>query len=162
VFAFVVVAGSFWLACSFYTRAWMSTSTYRVAAGYGALSVVSVLTLAIERLIEPFSVILGANATTWKKGKKTSRERSEAAAARRTTAVATWGVATGLGLLFAGGGGVLLLRALAADPQVSPPWQLDLVVTGLVIGSSTKPVHDLISRLEKSRDKASDQAVDGP
>jgi hypothetical protein len=50
--------------------------------------------------------------------------------------------------------GIYLLHIVVASP-VSPQ-ALDIVTTGLVIGGGTKPLHDLISRIEAAKDKGQD------
>lgn len=50
--------------------------------------------------------------------------------------------------------GVLLLSAIGLD---APEW-FDIVVTGLAIGSGTKPLHDLISNVQKAKDQREDPA----
>jgi hypothetical protein len=57
--------------------------------------------------------------------------------------VAGVGLSLALGLRF--------LEAVAVD---APPRWLDVFVTGLIIGAGTKPLHDLISRLEKKKEQA--------
>ena len=50
-------------------------------------------------------------------------------------------------MLAAGGLGLLLLHAIGLTK--APIW-LDVLVTGLAIGSGTKPLHDLISNMQQS------------
>ena len=52
----------------------------------------------------------------------------------------------------------MLLTAVIATGSAQPPAWADLLVTGLVVGAGTKPLHDLVSRLEKSKEKAQDPA----
>jgi len=46
-------------------------------------------------------------------------------------------------------------------PTPTPPTYFDVLVTGLVIGGGTKSLHDLIARVEKSKDKAQDHKEAG-
>ena len=135
-------------------------------SSFGALFV---LALAIERAIEPFSDYLGPNSTTASRAAATAHATARAAAAtaedktaadeatksltqaRRLTGTVTFAVATALGWLFAGGLKVLLLSAIVDVHKGAIPNRFwDLVVTGLVIGAGTKPLHDLVSNLQKS------------
>ena len=54
-----------------------------------------------------------------------------------------------LATLLAASSGFYLLRMLAADPGWNgvAVWA-DALVTGLVVGSGTKPLHDLINRMQ--------------
>ncbi len=67
--------------------------------------------------------------------------------ARRNRAALLWAVASFLAMLAAGGLGLLLLHAIGLTK--APIW-LDVLVTGLAIGSGTKPLHDLISNMQQS------------
>jgi hypothetical protein len=43
---------------------------------------------------------------------------------------------------------------LAPSPAKNPNRLLDLLVTGLVVGAGTKPLHDLISQIQTTSGKA--------
>jgi hypothetical protein len=43
-----------------------------------------------------------------------------------------------------------MIAAPGWDPQSIPLW-VDALVTGLVVGTGTKPLHDLISKLQNQR-----------
>jgi hypothetical protein len=70
--------------------------------------------------------------------------------ARAARGVIMWGLATGLSTILASAAGFCLLRMIAANSSWNgiPMW-VDAVVTGLVVGSGTKPLHDLINRVQK-------------
>jgi hypothetical protein len=80
---------------------------------------------------------------------------------RAEKSVLTWGVATAVGTVLAAGTGFHLLRMLvAADlPGRSgmPVWA-DALAAGLIIGSGTKPVHDLLIRLQQGNAQRRDPA----
>lgn len=81
--------------------------------------------------------------------------------ARQIGSIVHWGVAVGLSFVLSAKLNVLLLGAIAAKGSAQPsPWA-DLLVTGLVVGAGTKPLHDLVSKLEKSKNKAQDPASTG-
>jgi hypothetical protein len=72
---------------------------------------------------------------------------------RRLTAVVTWGVATGLGFLLCAMLNITLLQAVRANGSGQPPFWADLLVTGLVVGAGTKPLHDLVANIERKNGK---------
>ena len=122
---------------------------------------------AVERFLEPFA--------HWLPGAKT-KNQYEAAVAAMTNghpgvtlgAVATakakldraqanrtvllWALATAVATAAAGASGFYLLHMIAAtDWTVDLPYWVDAMVTGLVVGTGTKPLHDLITRAQESR-----------
>jgi hypothetical protein len=135
------------LAASAYFAAWglhgNSSSTYRIDNQWGALAGLFILAHAIERAIEPFSSRLGPDTA---KSKDEDKKMS-----RYLTAVVTWGVASGLAFLLCAKLNVTLMQAVRADGSGQPPFWADLLVTGLVVGAGTKPLHDLVSTIERSK-----------
>jgi hypothetical protein len=67
---------------------------------------------------------------------------------RNTTTL--WAVASMLGMIAAGWLGLLLLHAVKAPN--APRW-LDIILTGIVIGGGTKPLHDLIGNIQNAKEK---------
>ena len=154
---------------------------FKPAAGFTVFAPLYVLAQGIERLIEPFSKLFGAAGTgeTSKDDAKQTRDeafaelaRSDARAdvvaaaanaqalvnkIRRNSAVFAWGLASFLGMVASGCFGILLLQAAGFD--VPEFW--DIALTGLAVGSGTKPLHDLISNMQKASSQRSDppQAV---
>jgi hypothetical protein len=125
---------------------------------------------AVERVLEPFS--------NWFPGTRARSEYESAVAALanghpamslRDVAVAKakldralanrtvllWGVATALAAVVSSASGFYLLHMIAAQDWVTsiPGWA-DAVVTGLVVGTGTKPLHDLITRANSGRDNS--------
>jgi hypothetical protein len=140
-------------------------------SAFGALFVFSA---AVERVLEPFSQWLPGHRT------KADYERAIAAMSNRHPAVSladvaaakakmeraranrtvvVWGLATGLATLISAWGGFYLLHMLSASPDwdLVPRW-VDALVTGLVVGSGTKPLHDVLSKVQKSKESAEDPA----
>ena len=74
---------------------------------------------------------------------------------RRNSTVLVWGIATFLGIVVSGWIGLGLLRSVGVQ---SAPHVLDIIVTGLAIGGGTKPLHDLISNLQASKEEKKDPA----
>jgi hypothetical protein len=182
----------------------LEPTPFQAGAGFSAFAPLYILAQGIERLIEPFSNLLGR--TKEDGDKKTKKEAVEerntsfaelvaagvsggltsaptasggAPAAstggdsgastpspadtvakaqavldriRRNTAVLAWGIASALAMLACGAFGIRLLYAIGFD--VPPGW--DIALTGLAIGSGTKPLHDLISNVQKSKEAKAD------
>ncbi len=66
----------------------------------------------------------------------------------RNRTVLMWALASGLAMIVCGAFGILMLRTIGFTS--APAWA-DLTVTGLAVGSGTKPLHDLISNIQKSK-----------
>jgi FtsH-binding integral membrane protein len=129
-----------------------------IASGVSIFALLFVLSLAIERIVQPFSGGLGPDTATAKKAladEKNGKNQTEALAKKRQvvedcrdqTALVTWGLASGLGFLLSSILNVTMLGTiLAAGPK---PWYwADLLITGFVIGAGTKPLNDLVTRLQ--------------
>ena len=130
------------------------SSTYRIDNQWSALTGLFILALAIERALEPFSRKLGPD-TTNAKDRRDGPDRKLSSAIemrRRLTAVVTWGVATGLSFLLCAKLNITLMEAVAANGSAPPPFWADLLVTGLVVGAGTKPLHDLLTNIERQQD----------
>lgn len=157
------------IAAASFAGAWRlhgnASSTYRIDSQWGAFTGLFILALAIERALEPFSRKLGPDTTR----RKDAQLRAVAGAlpddvagiavecqlavdmCRRLTAVVTWGVATGLAFLLCAQLNITLMQAVRASGSGAPPFWADLVVTGLVVGAGTKPLHDLITGIERGK-----------
>jgi hypothetical protein len=148
--------------------AYLIDGVYQVptlAVGGQATAVVGLVLFAVvvERLLVPF--------TRWLPGRR-ARNRYEqqvadfanrlpqaslaevAVAKARVTqhradkALLTWGLGTAVATVLAAGAGFHLPRILLdTGPQALPVW-VDALATGLLVGSLTKPVHDLLNRLQ--------------
>jgi hypothetical protein len=168
--AYVLIAAG-WLVAWLLWK-WRDPAPFTPVAGVTAFAPLYIFAQAIERLLEPFSSLM-AKATA-PSGEAVTKDaamsrvltaiangQASAAAewkrtvdqARRNTAVVVWAVATFLGTVVSGAFGVLLVRAVGFAGM---PAQVDMLVTGLAIGSGTKPLHDLISSLQKSKENRED------
>jgi hypothetical protein len=77
----------------------------------------------------------------------------------RRNATTLWAVAAMIGMIVSGWIGLGLLEAVNA-PDVSR--EVDIVVTGLILGAGTKPLHDLIENIQASKEKKKNpNTVDG-
>jgi hypothetical protein len=145
------------LAASAYVAAWglhgNSASTYRIDNQWGALAGLFILAHAIERAIEPFSARLGPDTA---KARATGMGQDVIDMCRRLTGIVTWGVATGLACLLCAQLNITLMQAVRANGSGQPPFWVDLLVTGLVVGAGTKPLHDLVSSMEQSKNSKKD------
>jgi len=121
---------------------------------------------AVERLLEPFTRFLPgrkeqelyekavADMDNGVPGAMNAAAHYKAAvdSARGSRGILAWGIATFFATLLSAGAGFYLLRMLSADPgwHGIPAW-LDALVTGLIVGSGTKPLHDLVTRAQLDR-----------
>ena len=138
--------------------------------GIGPFALLYIAAQAIERLLEPASGLLGFKKTAAKKAEEKATEAAsaptkasaeepaqESAAAQdqvdritQMRAMLLWAAATALGFWVSGTLGIYLLALVL---EKAPGRDLDILVTGLAIGGGTKPLHDLISKLQKSKDQ---------
>jgi hypothetical protein len=77
------------------------------------------------------------------------------AKAQAKRAIPLWAVASVLGLLVCAILGLGLIEAIAKQrPSSEFIRTVDVLLTGLAVGAGTKPLHDLITRIEKAKDNA--------
>ena len=106
-------------------------SDFVSAPGVSAFALFYILAQAIERSLEPASDLglFGSN--------------------KQARAVRMWSAACFLAMLGCGGLGIFLLHSVGLS---TVPPAVDIGITGLAVGSGTKPLHDLISNIQKSSD----------
>jgi hypothetical protein len=144
--------------------------------GIGMLALFFVMAQALERLMEPLSEVnipkikFGStkNTAAAKRDRQIqqamaetdlSARQNQANAAADTdaeskkiganTKVVIWGLATFVAMLISGATHVFFLDAVGASGV--PIW-VNVLVTGLVVGSGTKPLHELVKMLEKKNE----------
>ncbi|MFI6760612.1 hypothetical protein ACIBF5_15905 [Micromonospora sp. NPDC050417] len=130
-----------------------------------------VFAAAVERVLEPFS--------RWFPGRRTEAvlEQSIVALANRTNpthddlvavaeakarverarsnrTVVSWGIATAVATVASSAGGFYVLHAVAGPEWQGLPVWVDAIITGVMVGSGTKPVHDIISRVQNAKEQA--------
>jgi len=140
-------------------------SSYRISEEWSAFAGLFVLALAIERLLEPITKWLGPDTDVLKKQRddaaaaaangdatKIAEAEADLSRGRELTAIVVWGAATALGFVLSSVLDITLLEAIRSETSGQPPFWADLLVTGLVLGAGTKPLHDLVSKLQKSKD----------
>ena len=117
---------------------------YELKEGINIFAVFFIMAQALERLLEPITHFLPGQ------DKPSEGENCEAIAAdlRRQRSTLIWALASFLGMLSSAYLGVFILRAIGVT---SAPLWIDITVTGLAVGAGTKPLHDLISRIEKAK-----------
>jgi hypothetical protein len=121
---------------------------------------------AVERILEPFTRFLPgrreqelyekavADMENGVPGAMNAAAHYKAAldSARASRAILAWGIATFAATLLSAAAGFYLLRLISADQgwHGVPAWA-DALVTGLIVGSGTKPLHDLVTRAQSMR-----------
>ena len=149
----------------------------KLAEGVGLFGLIYLFAQAIERLLEPLSWWVLPTADLTKKrdvkvaeaeqasGQAKAAKAKEAADAqaeldrqRANRSVAFWAIASIIGIFTAASTKLYLLRIVGVG--TAPRWA-ELLATGLVIGAGTKPVHDLVQRLQTASKQADDPAQTG-
>jgi len=97
-----------------------------------------------------------ANADDPELAKTTAQDAATAQAQvdriRRNRALFAWGLASLIGMAACGAFGLRLMALTGLDVNK----YIDVIITGLAVGSGTKPLHDLISNIQKAKDGKSD------
>lgn len=160
--AWAVVAG-LGAAGAWNMNQFMAPPVFRMGDTMSTFAALFVFTTAVERLLEPIS--------RWMPGRGEQQRYEQAIAdldngvpgamnaaahykaavesARASRGILMWGIATFSAAVLSAGSGFYLLRILAENPSWNgvPRW-LDALVTGLVVGSGTKPIHDVITKFQ--------------
>jgi hypothetical protein len=143
----------------------------------GLVALFFVMAEAMERLMEPVAELNLKFIGSARKGKQNQRDikakaaevsfdpstrNADATAAANSDAEANgiaantkvfiWALASFIAMLASGATKVYFLQALGFN---GIPDYLNVLITGLVIGGGTKPLHDLITLIEKKSDTAS-------
>jgi hypothetical protein len=142
------------------------THPFRINNAMTAYVALLVFAAAVERLLEPFShwlpgtkarnnyeASIAAMMNGWPNSSLSVVAQAKAGLDRAigNRAVIIWGLATAVSTVVASASGFYLLRMVNVDtwnPTVSP-W-VDALVTGLIVGSGTKPLHDVITRVQSA------------
>jgi hypothetical protein len=181
-----VVAGAFLIVGAASLGSWLlfngvDPSYFVPRSDYTALAAVVLFATALERLLQPLSKYLlpdGAEQTATQTAKKDAREKAadpaepinnvqtaaDIAADKVATlsrkkserAVIMWSVATALAFSGPALLGIFFLRVVSIAGS-DPNRFLDMLVTALIVGAGTKPVHDAIANIEAKKEAA--QAV---
>jgi hypothetical protein len=73
---------------------------------------------------------------------------------RRERAIIWWLVASVVSLAVCGALGLGILEAMSTKPLKEYLGAIDVAITGIAIGAGTKPLHDLLTRLEKAKENS--------
>lgn len=140
-------------------------TTFQVGNQMTTFLALFVFAAAVERVLEPFSRFMPgrseqaayeravADLDNGVPGAMHAAAHYKAAldSARASRALIMWGLATLVATVLSAAAGFYLLRLISADSNwhgVST-W-IDALVTGLVVGSGTKPLHDGLVRIQGS------------
>ncbi|MEV8512418.1 hypothetical protein [Dactylosporangium sp. NPDC051484] len=75
---------------------------------------------------------------------------------RASRGLISWGIAVALATVASASGGLYLLHSIAGTGWQGIPVWVDAIITGVVVGSGTKPLHDVISKVQKNKEKSED------
>jgi len=162
VLAFVFVVAGCLVAYALWWRG-LDTAVIQPPDTATTFVVLLVFAAAVERLLEPFTRVFPgsaaaarveqAKAAAANRGPEVTyddmvylaRAEAEAERAKASRAVLLWGLATAVATVVSTICGFYLLHAVAGPSWNGIPTWADALVTGLVVGSGTKPVHDLVT-----------------
>ena len=136
------------------------------ATGFTSFSVIYIVAQAIERFLQPISELVGKPEET-KAAQKAlvaavvapgpvptdTKETAEYRKLERATYF--WAAASCISLIVCAVLGLGLLQTVVEFSNKNVPgWfeALDVVITGLAIGAGTKPLHDLITSIQKTKE----------
>ncbi|MEV4511836.1 hypothetical protein AB0K00_23060 [Dactylosporangium sp. NPDC049525] len=129
---------------------------------------------AIERILEPFARFLPGKHTRGELERavanlankyhdatlddliQVAHAKSMLEKGRASRGLVSWGIATAVATVASSAGGLYLLHSIAGENWDGIPVWIDAIVTGIVVGSGTKPLHDVISKVQKNKEKSED------
>jgi len=144
---------------------------FEPGSGISVFAPLYILAQSIERFLEPVATYFGAAMVEGTRTRKPAAKKNvydaliagnvDLAATwqrivdriRRNTTVITWALASLIGMVLCGLLGVLFLRMIGFE---GTPEEVDIIISGLAVGSGTKPLHDLISHVQKSKEDRED------
>lgn len=122
---------------------------YQLKDGISLFALLFIMAQALERLMEPFTEFVPHQEKPDEEAIKADPAlKNQVKEMERQRAVFIWGVTSLLAMLASAYLGVFLLRTIGATAV--PLW-VDIAITGLAVGAGTKPLHDLIQRIETSK-----------
>jgi hypothetical protein len=165
---FVVVLGAVLGIVAWHVR---DPQPFEPGSGISVFAPLYILAQSIERFLEPVATYFGAAMVEGARTRKPAAKKKvydaliagnvDLAATwqrivdriRRNTTVITWALASLIGMVLCGTLGVLFLRMIGFE---GTPEEVDIIISGLAVGSGTKPLHDLISNVQKSKEDRED------
>jgi hypothetical protein len=156
--------------------------TIGVSEGFAPFAVIYIVAQALERVVQPLTYLMGKADKKAEAKKALTVAKTElaltvaeapAASPAATTvnaqqkklaviqadrAILFWAIATCLALLVCGFLDLGLIQSIAHvtnDADEVPNWfdRADVVLTGIAVGSGTKPLHDLIALIQNAKQK---------
>jgi hypothetical protein len=145
--------------------------TMETSEGFAPFAIIYVVAQALERGLQPFTFLVG-------KAKEKSEVKQDLTAAKREQAhdkvaekqkrlgviqadraILFWAIATCPALLICGVLDLGLIQSIAHVSNGSnevPHWfdRVDVVITGVAIGSGTKPLHDVLAFVQNAKQKS--------
>lgn len=117
--------------------------------GISLFALLFIMAQALERFMEPFTEFWWVSEESTNDEPKSDAEIEKEATTRLwKRKVIYWGITSSLAMLCSAYMGVFLLRMIGAE--WTPLW-IDIAITGLAVGAGTKPLHDLIQRIEAGK-----------
>jgi hypothetical protein len=159
--------------------------------GFSVFAPLYIAAQAIERFLEPFAALVNVTTSEKSALKRARQHKARLEAlpaddpqrtlaaleaadaqisqaelalaqAKSERAIRLWAAASVLALLVCAIFGLGLIEAVAKQrPSSEFIRTVDVLLTGLAVGAGTKPLHDLISRIEKAKDNADPAARAG-
>ena len=151
----------------------MNTTPMQLADSTSIFGTLVVFATAVERTLEPFSRWLpgrGTKAqlelaiaemanrayggTSYADLAKIAKAKAKVDKSRANRTFVSWGITTGAAAVISTASGFYLLRGLSGPDWAGVPIWMDAVITGIVVGSGTKPIHDVISRVQRGKEQS--------
>jgi hypothetical protein len=130
---------------------WSHGAPFQVDANFALFAGFIVVAGAIERLLEPLLVALPPNEQKLDPKKPEIKEENERAKADRT--LLAYAISLVVGIIVSSLFGLYFLEAIGVDISGDKALRgLDIFVTALIITGGTKPLHDMITSIEKKKD----------
>ena len=150
----------------------MNTTPMQLADSTSIFGTLVVFATAVERTLEPFSRWLpgrGTKAqlelaiaemanrshggTSYADLAAIAKAKAKVDKSRANRTFVSWGITTGAAAVISTASGFYLLRGLSGPDWSGVPIWMDAVITGIVVGSGTKPIHDVISRVQRGKEQ---------
>jgi hypothetical protein len=172
-----IAVGVAWIGVLLVTGPDKLPAPLKVSGDFMAFALFYVAAQAIERAIEPFSNLVLATDTIKKEldhrvatalqsadaddAKSAAAKQDELNRARRERTLVLWAAASIIGIVVSGVTGLYFVGAMLAEGS-SFNRGLDILITGLVVGGGSKPLHDLITKVQISKDESEDPPETNP
>jgi hypothetical protein len=130
---------------------WSHGTSFQAAANFALFAGFVVIAGAIERMLEPLLIFLPPFEKKPDPKNPSIKEENEKAKADR--ALLAYSIALIAGIAFSSVFGLYFLEAVGAQISGDKALRgLDIFVTALIITGGTKPLHDMITSIEKKKE----------